>query len=292
MSLTISKDYIAVLKKYLMCMKSRPTKDVLFFKHNGKILISKTGNAVGFNISVLPEHMDFDKNEFALSNLEEFLKYIDAVKYLKDDAATIDFKKVTNTSGDLTLEILAMHGKGGKFYLPLANTGLFQDQFDRKPPTERTADTSQLKAKFYLNKEEISNLTKSFKLLEAHDVFGLGIENDSISMYAKGKSNQQFEKTMDPTCSKVLDSYTTADSNAKNGGCKLFSTDFINSMEYFECDFDVEFRIRINPRNNSILHLLKGYGKIEADGKSPINVYMVAQENVATAITGTFDVMK
>jgi hypothetical protein len=77
------------------------------------------------------------------------------------------------------------------------------------------------------------------------------------------------------------------DQNNKNGGCKLFSTDFISSMEYFECDFDVEFRI-----HNNTLHLLKAFGKIEVENQSPINIYMVAQENVATAITGTFDIMK
>lgn len=292
MNIKFSEKYLEVLKKYLLFLKSKPTKEVLFFKGVDKIYISHMDASTGLwvNISTSSDHITFDKDEVALSNLDEFLKYTNVIKYPKDANSSLSYNQVKNSSGDLVLDILYLQGKKGKYFLPLGNTSCFTTGYDRKIPTERDKDITLLKAKMYLDTETISSYIESLKLMETPRVFGLGIFDDQITFYLKGKTSQQYEDKIESTKSQVFDSYTTRDKTNSNGGCKLFPSELLNCLESFGVPFDIEMRT-VTRDNGVVINTLKAYGTIKEENLPDIDIVIGAMENISNSVSGIFDIM-
>ena len=175
--LNLSKEYIESLKKYIGFLKSNPTKEVLFFKNNQKnrVYLSKmdANSSIWLNLSAPTSEINFEPDELALMALDDFLRYLPAIKYNKSDDSKIFYKKLDSGNGKIST--LQMVGKGVKYYLPLANPGHFIDGYDRKIPTNRETNPTMLKAKFVLRQEDIKDLMDGIKIMGVPKTFGLGI---------------------------------------------------------------------------------------------------------------------
>ncbi len=305
-----SKRYLETLRKYLIVLSQNPTKEALFFKGNDRVYVSKynESNNLWVNFSAPKEDVEFDLDELAVCNMDEMLNYLKAVQYAEPDTgATISYKTVSGTNSSLELLILEIKGKMGKFYLPMANPGIFIQKYDRKIPVEREKDPTQLRAKFTLSKEDVSTLVNNIGTLGTAMSFGIGVDNDTITLYAKGNSNQQFEIELDSTNVKVLGDYTTTDAK-ENGGCKIFPMEFLNALVTFGTGFDIELRT-FNAPNGKVTTTLKAFGKIDnstftrklkkgekeeiqAENVPDIDLLIGVTENVAVSVMGLFDIMK
>lgn len=281
----ITKDYLDILKKYHIFLKGNVTDESLLFKSSdkNKVYISHMdGNtSIWLNVGAPTSQINFDVDKIALMSLNDFIKYSYLIN--KDDNRKILYKDVSNSGKNIST--LQFAGNGVKYYLPLANPGHFINPYDTKIPTNRDELTHPLKAKFILKPNDLIDLVNGIKAMETPNTFGLGIQDNLVSFYARGTKDQQFEKSVDPLCSKVFDSYTTTEIE-ENGGCKLFSSNFLFLLSLFNIEFDIDFRL-VNGKSSSLM----AYGNIITENKDTIEITVGTLENISTSITGTFSIL-
>lgn len=294
-SINLSETYVSTLKSFINFIKSKPTHEVLFFKHTDDfVYLSRmdSTSSCWVNIKTKTDNLDFELKEIGVINIDDFLHYISNVKYPKDTSATITYKVAKSSSSGVEMPMFQIIGKGTKFFLPVANTDCFSNDYDRKVPCIRDQDPLRLVSKFTLKVSDIESLKENIKLMGGPKVFGLSIINDNITMYAKGSSNQQFEKTIDKLCTKIFNGYTTSVDSEDPIGCKLFPSEFISCLEYFGIDFDIDLRLKESSDTPPIM-IVKAYGVIDNSkiGKSNIEVLIATHESQSESVTGTYEIM-
>lgn len=290
----LSEPYITTLKSFINFIKSKPTQEVLFFKHEDSVYLSRmdSTSSCWVNIKTKPDNLDFDLKEVGVINIDDFLRYLGNVKYPRDNSSTVVYKVAKSSSTGVEMPMFQIMGRGTKFFLPVANTDCFTDDYDRKTPVPREKDPLKLVSKFTLKADDISSLKENIKLMGLPKVFGLSILNENISVYAKGSSNQQFEKTIDKLCTKVFGGYTTSLGAEDPIGCKLFPTEFLSCIEYFGIDFDLDVRL-LESQNAPPLMIIKAYGVVDnsKNGTSNIEVLVATHESQSESVTGVYEVM-
>lgn len=294
-SVTLSETYIDALNSFIKFIKPSPTHEVLFFKHDdGFVYLSKMDVISGcwVNLKTKMDNLDFELKEVGVINIDDFLNYLDNVNYPTDSNASVTYKVAKSSSSAVEMPMFQVLGKGTKFFLPLANTDCFVSDYDRKVPCVRDEDPLRLVSKFTLKVSDITSLRKNMNLMDWPKVFAMSIVNDNINIYAKGSSNQQFEKTIDKLCTKIFNGYTTAVDAEDPLGCKVFPSGFIKTLDYFGIDFDIDIRLKDMPDAPPIM-IIKAYGLIDNSkiGKSNIEVLVATHESQSESMTGTYEIM-
>jgi len=175
-------------------------------------------------------------------------------------------------------------GKYGIYRMVCADVNRFNSKMDMKIPASRESNPLTLVSKIMVEADEIDQLEKDASLLGV-GTFAITV-GDDISLFMRSADNSQYTKTFDESHSAIYNSYTT---NNGFDNFKIFSVSAIDFMSQFEYDYD--FELRVAEKREGKPMAFTAYTNIECKDKSPISIYIGANESRADSVTGMFDVI-
>jgi hypothetical protein len=269
----ISKPFLRVIKSLLKVYGDMPDKNqVLIFKKDGFVHISAMNQKTLVSIKTTESHIGFKPEKIGITNLNEFLKYIEAINYPENQEASIKLADETTTKGR-RLETFLFSTENSKYRMPIANPAIFNKKFDEAIPKGSAEDTLQLASKFVMSELDSKLMVKDMQLVGKPKNFNLLIADNKISFYMKGSQEQQFSKVIPQGSAMVYNDFTTISTKSEKN-FKIFPTTIFDYMAHFACEFNVE--VRFVPDG---IMALKCRGLLTELGEENIEVFIGTQEN-------------
>lgn len=285
-SIKISTHYLKILKSLLKIYNDLPNnKHALIFKTDGSMNVSAMNLNRLVCVQTTSSHVDFDDDEIGIPSLPEFLNYITAIEYPDSDKAAISRVEETSTKGK-RFDSFLFEGNYGNYRMVVAHPKEFDARKDRKVPSPIEKDPLKLVAKFVISPADAKFLVKDIQLMGKAENFNLAIDGDTIKIYMKGVTKQQFSRTFKGMDVKVYDGYETK----KDGklDLKVFPSKIFDYMSYFGCGFEIE--IRTLPDDS--LMALKCRGTISNENVDDINIFIGTQENSSEVCNADLDIIE
>lgn len=286
-SIIFSKPYIDVLKKISRILKICQRNHILLFQDKGLSKISLMDMNVIIHIKADSAHANINSEELGITNLDVFLKYLDAVNY-PEGKTSISCSVERSTKGK-DYESFVIKGLHATYRMVVATPTIFVPRYDRNVISERSSDVLKLVSQFYLDKDDVTRLEEDIRLVGGADLFTLMVDSGEIHLFMRGLQNEQVTKKIDPLKVRVFDDYTTKGVPGEDP-FRIFPSRFFKYMSQFNCDFDVE--IRVLERLDGNIVAIKAYGKIEIIGQTPIEIMIGTQESSAAVVMNSFEVIE
>ena len=285
--IAFTKSYVDVLTRLMKIMKICQRSHLMVFNEEDNTRINLMDLNVIVHIKSDNTHANFQDEDIAITNLEFFLKFMNAIDYGAPNTSIACSNEVS-TKGK-TFQSFVFKGKHATYRMAVASPMVFVPKYDRKVLSDRTKDPLKLVAQFYLDKDDITRLENDIKLAGNTDLFSLMVDSGDITVFMRGLQNEQVTKTMDPLKTKVFGDYSTKSVPGEDP-FRIFPSRFFKYMAYFGCDFDVEIRVHESEHTTTVA--IKAYGKILNGDESPIEIVVGTQESTAAVVTNSFEIIE
>lgn len=258
---------------------------VLIFKKEGFVHISAMNQKTLVSVKTTESHIGFKPEKIGITNLNEFLKYIEAINYPDNQESFIKLADETTTKGR-RLESFLFCTENSKYRMPIANPAVFNKKFDEVTPKGSSEDPLDLVSKFVMSEVDSKLMVKDMQLVGKPKNFNLMIADNKISFYMKGSQEQQFNKVIPQGSAMVYNDFTTiSQKNEKN--FRIFPTMIFDYMAHFACEFNIE--VRMVPGG---IMALKCRGSLTELGEDNIEVFIGTQENDNEVCEANLDIVQ
>ncbi len=278
--LRMSVDFMKILSSLV---KASGCDEVMFFKKNGKSMISSVNSGTTVHVELPESDLTFDDDEIYITNINEFISYIRACG--KQDMYEVDIAKETSRSSIETV-FFKFTGKGVKYRMPIGSATEFKEAKFRMVPASPEADKTTLVGKFCCDDDTIKAILTDSKLMGGADVCGLRVTGGSVLVYMKGIRNEQSTRTLNQDTTVIYNDFTTDNIDE---GVKMYPVSMFSALSCFGCGFTTY--IRTVERNGKISMMLKSFGEIELASGGKCDVFIGSFENAGAAFANKFDIV-